>query len=66
MKDLLITSISAYSNLLNNFIFADFLLVKDYQQVALTKPVIAPFKKWFKTISLRKFVNFTFENSVNW
>ena len=67
MKVLLITSISAYSNLLNNLIFADFLLVKDYQQAALRKqPVIAPLKKRFKTISLRKFVNFIFENFVNW
>ena len=67
MKVLLITSISAYSNLVNNFIFADFLLIKDYQQGALRKqPVIAPFKERFKTISLRKFVNFIFENFVNW
>ena len=49
------TSFSTYSNLLNHFIFADFLLVEGYQQGALRKQsVISPFKKRFKTISLRK------------
>ena len=45
---------STQSDLLNNFIFADFLLIEGYQQSALRKqPVIAPFKERFKTISLR-------------
>ena len=54
-KVLLITSIGTYNNLLNNLIFADSLLREGYQQCAPRKQsVIAPFKDWFKRISLRK------------
>ena len=48
-------SICTYRNLLKNFIFADFLLLEDYEQSALRKePVIATFIEQFKIASLRK------------
>ena len=46
--------LSPKSNLLNHFIFADFLLKEDYQQGTLQKEsVTAPFIERFKTTSLR-------------
>ena len=54
-KLLLINSISTWSNFRNHFIFADFLLIEDYQQGTLWKELVtALFKELFKTTSLRK------------
>ena len=43
-----------YNNLLNHFIFLDFLLIEDYQQGPLRKvPVTAPFIERDKIVILR-------------
>ena len=48
-------SIRTYRNLLENLIFAHFVLIKSYEQLGLRKELIfAPFVEQFKTATLRK------------
>ena len=47
--------LSAYSNFLKSFSFADILMIEDHEQGTLRKdPVIADFTEQLKTITLRK------------
>ena len=47
--------LSAYSNFLKSFSFADILMIEDHEQGTLRKdPAIADFLEQLKTITLRK------------